>query len=257
MKKLILLAAIFISAGSAIAQDTVYFANPSAVKGLQKKGSKEQNIIKIAPLSFISGYIPLYFEREINSFFSLQAGAGVTTRNYLKEWVNNLDLDDKEEVKNTWNAPGNDGNSSYYPATDYTNRKSSLGYYFSIQPRIYFGNEGMEGSFLGISYDRSRYNYSSKKIVNGSSSSNGDPVFTSETFKEYETVSDISANFGTQSLYDRIAVEYTVGVALRTITGRRYAYTNDNLTGQYVDGYSDTKKTTPALTFSIKVGYHY
>ncbi len=249
---------MIIAAGSATAQDTVYFSKDKAsVAGFKKKRSKEQNIIKVAPLSFISGYIPIYYEREINSFFSIQAGAGVTTRNYLKEWVNNFDLDDNENVKNTWNAPGNEGNSSYYSATDYTNRKSSMGYYFSVQPRIYFGNEGMEGSFLGISYDRSRYNYSSNKIVNGSISSNGDPVFSSDTFKEYETISDISANFGTQSLYDRIAVEYTVGVALRTITGRRYAYTNDNLTGQYVDGYSDTKKTTPALTFSIKVGYHY
>ncbi len=247
-----------IAAGSATAQDTVYFAKEKAgVNAHKYKRSKEQNIIKIAPLSFISGYIPVYFEREINSFFSIQAGLGVTTRNYLKEWVNNLDLDDNEDVKNTWNAPGNEGNTSYYSATDYSNRKSSLGYYFSIQPRIYFGNEGMEGSFLGVSYDRSRYNATSNKIINGLVTADGQPVFSSETFKENETISDISANFGTQSLYDRIAVEYTVGLALRTITGRRYAYTNDNLTGQYVDGYSDTKKTTPALTFSIKVGYHY
>ena len=132
-----------------------------------------------------------------------------------------------------------------------------MGFYLSLQPRIYFSNEGLDGSFIGISYDRARYNSSSNKIVTGSATATGDPVFSADSFKEYETISDISANFGTQSLYDRIAVEYTVGVALRSIAGRRYAYTNDIYTGRFIDGYSDTKKTTPAFTVSVKVGYHY
>ena len=258
MKKIILINILLMSAFFSFSQDTVYFAkNITNSSGKKTKRSSEKNIVKIAPLSFISGYIPLYFEREITPFFSLQLGAGITTRNYLKEWANNFDFSDNENVKNTWSTPGNEGNDNYYSSNDFKNRQSALGYYFSIQPRIYFENEGMDGSFIGISYDRFRYNSSSYKIINGSFGTDGNPVFSSSTFKEYENVSDVSAIFGTQSLYDHIAIEYSAGIALRNVSGRRYAYTNDRNSGQYIDGYSDSKKTTPAFTFSIKVGYHY
>lgn len=257
MKKTLLFAAMLWCTANLFAQDTVYFAKTnSAASGKKSKRSSEQNIIKIAPLSFISGYVPLYFEKEITPFFSLQVGAGITTRNYLKEWANNFDLSEKETAKNTWSAAGNEGNENYYSANDFDNRTSSTGFYFSIQPRIYFENEGMNGSFIGISYDRFRYNSSSYKIINGSYGQDGNPIFSNDMFKEYENISDISAIFGTQTLYDRIAVEYSTGIALRSVKGRRYAYTSDAFTGQYIDGYSDTKKTTPAFTFSIKVGYH-
>jgi hypothetical protein len=258
MKKTLLTLTVITMAFNISAQDTVYFAgNRTNSSGLKRKHSSEQNIIKIAPFSFITGYIPLYFEREITPFLSLQAGAGVTTRNYLKEWANNFELSRSESEKNTWSIPGNEGNTNYNPANDFKNRKNSLGYYFSIQPHIYFENEGLDGSFVSLSYDRARYNSSSYKILNGLSDSNGDPLLSNDTYKEFETVSDISANIGYQTLYDRIGVEYSAGIALRNVTGRRYAYTNDNNSGKFIEGYSDIKKTTPAFTISLKVGYHY
>jgi hypothetical protein len=115
----------------------------------------------------------------------------------------------------------------------------------------------MDGAFIGISYDRFRYNTFSDKIVNGSMGQDGNPVFSNERYKEYENISDISAIFGTQTLYEHIALEYSLGIALRNVSSRQYAYTYDNSNGKYIDGYSDQKKTTPAITISIKVGYHY
>ena len=240
-----------------MAQDTVYFAKTKpSYTGKKTKHSSEQNIIKIAPLAFISGYVPLYYEREINPFLSLQVGAGITTRNYLNEWANNLEFSKNVTAKNTWTVPGNEGNENYYDGNNFDNRTASTGYYFSFQPRIFFENEGLDGAFIGISYDRFRYNSSSFKIVNGASGQDG-PLFSNEQFKEYENISDISAVFGTQALYDHIAVEYSVGLALRNVKGRQYAYTIDRNTSEFTDGYSDTKKTTPAISISIKVGYHW
>jgi hypothetical protein len=258
LKKLVTTVLAFWITFTLYAQDTVYFSKPSSSPYSKKtKRSSEKNILKIAPLSFISGYIPLYFEREITPFFSLQAGIGITTKNYLKQWANNLDFSKNITTQNTWNTPGNEGNENYYNGNDYTHRSSSIGYYFSIQPRIYFENEGMDGAFFGISYDRFRYNTFSDKIVNGSMGQDGNPVFSNERYKEYENISDISAIFGTQTLYEHIALEYSLGIALRNVSSRQYAYTYDNSTGKYIDGYSDQKKTTPAITISIKVGYHY
>lgn len=258
MRQIVLVLTFLIAiSGVSLSQRTVYFSKDSTERSAKKqKRSTERNIIKIAPLSFISGYIPVYFEREITPFFSLQGGIGVTTRNYLREWANNFEFNKSNDGTNVF--PGTTGNyDNYNSQTDFTNRKSQLGYYFSVQPRIYFNNEGLDGGFFGLSYDRSRYNSSSKRIVTGSGNS-GEPVFSNDYFKENETISDINASFGGQTLYDRIAVEYTFGIAIRKVTGRKYAYTNDyNNSGGFIEGYTDLKKTIPAFTFSLKIGYHY
>jgi hypothetical protein len=256
MKKLLLVLTIMVSICNHLkAQEVIYFSkDSSASKPVKKNRSEEQNIIKVAPLAFLSGSIPVYFEREINHFFSIQAGAGITTRNYLREWVNNLEFNKPEYSKTTWNGTTSYG-ENMNSMNDFANRKSSIGYSFSIQPRIYFESEGMNGSFIALSYDRLRYNFSSQKIETGPSVS-GEPEFTSEYFKEHENISDIAVSFGSQTLYDRISVEYAIGMALRKVDGIRYAYTLDDF-GGYIDGVSEVKKTSPAFIFSFKLGYHF
>ena len=260
MKKLLLVIFVACLCTTVTAQDTVYFEkNNSYANGKKKtKHSAELNIIKISPLSFISGFVPVYYERELNSFLSIQVGAGITTRNYVKGWFNNIgDEEDFNQGETTWSAPGNEGNSNQLDPYDYATRKPDIGYCFSIQPRIYFESEGMDGSFIGISYDYYHYANSQKKIVPGPGNGGGAPVFSGNTFKEYEKFSDISAYFGTQTLYDRIALEYSFGIGLRNIKAQQYAYTNDFVTGDYIDGVMNTKKTKLAFNLAIKVGYHF
>ena len=49
-----------------------------------KKPSGEDNTIKIAPLGFASGTFPIYVERVISDFFTVQGGLGITSRNYVR-----------------------------------------------------------------------------------------------------------------------------------------------------------------------------
>lgn len=238
------------------AQEVIYFTKDSTSKSAtikKHKRSTETNIIKIAPLSFLSGSIPFYYERSINDFLSVQVGAGVTTRNYLKEWINNGEFgksdENQDEIK--WNG-ANQYNDNMNPANDFTNRKSSIGYTVSVEPRIYFDNEGIGGSFVSIGYSLSKYKTSSRQIQTGIS----DLMFLNTYFPEYESISDVSVNFGSQVLNDRISVEYTIGIALRNKKGERYAYTYDS-NSKYIDGLASYKKTIPAFLFSFKVGYHW
>lgn len=257
MRKIILSGFILILAQHSIAQQTIYFSKDSTTRSTKKKHrSSELNVVKIAPLTFISGYIPVYYERSITDFFSIQAGLGVTTRNYLREWANNFEIGEAKVGTNTWNGqPSFDEN--YNSLSSFANRKATLGYFFSIQPRIYFESEGVEGSFLAISYDRANYKSSAKKIETGNSGNgSGEPIFTNSQFAESETISDISANFGTQAVYDRITLEYTLGIALRKVSGKKYAYTFDN-NGNYIDGFTSLNRTTPAFTFGLRIGYHF
>lgn len=260
MKKFILFTLLVCFYSTVSAQDTVYFTKNNSYGNTAKKNkhSAELNIIKISPLSFLSGFVPVYYERELNSFLSIQVGAGITTRNYVKGWFNNVgDEDNFNQGETQWAAPGNEGNSNQLDPYNYTNRKPVIGFCFSVQPRIYFESEGMDGSFIGISYDYYHYANNQKLIVPGPGNGNGSPMFSSSTFKEYEKFSDISAYFGTQTLYDRIALEYSLGVGLRNIKAQQYAYTTDFATGDYIDGIMNTKKTKLAFNLAIKVGYHF
>ena len=138
------------------------------------------------------------------------------------------------------------------PRTEFTNKKSAIGYTFSIEPRIYFNNEGVEGPFLGLGYSMSKYKTSSRQVQTGIN----DLTFLNSYFPEYETISDLSVNFGSQTVNDRISLEYTIGIALRNKKGERYAYTYDT-DSKFIDGVSSYKKTVPAFLFSFKVAYHW
>lgn len=252
----ILTAFFFLLLNFCVAQETVYFSkDTTAIKKVKGKRSSERSIIKIAPLGFIEGSIPVFFEREINQTFSIQVGVGVTTRNYLKEWANNLALREIEISKTFWNSEfTNSHTENNNPINDFTNRKASLGYFISIQPRVYIESEGMGGGFLGIGLERARYNFSSAKINTGNGPQSGE--VNTDYFKEYDNISEISVNLGSQYLYHRISMEYAVMVAIRNTKGKRYAYGYDD-NGSYIDGYSEINQTTPALGLTFKVGYHF
>jgi hypothetical protein len=199
------------------------------------------------------GMIPVSYERALSDLFSVQVTVGATSRNYLREFANNLESKKPRQTIYYWNDGSTDDyydENSYY---EFDNRKASAGYTFSIQPRIYFNSEGLDGSFLGLSYDMTQFNFSSQKIVTGNSS--GDLKFTNEYFSEYDKYSDITITAGYQTLYDRISFETSAGLAVRSTKGKRYAYSVNN--GEYIDGYSTFKKSAPAFLVSFRVGYHF
>lgn len=53
-----------------------------------------KNVVKMNPLLFFRGEIPIYFERAITPRISLEAGVGVTLRDYLALSFNSDDADD-------------------------------------------------------------------------------------------------------------------------------------------------------------------
>ena len=122
--------------------------------GRTKTGSGENNIIKVAPLGFISGKIPVSYERRITDLLSIQLTGGLTSKNYTNAWWFNTidDIEERELKFENFPLPDNVDDQTD-PTFDYTNRKAVLGYMFSFQPRLYFENEGLEDSFIGLSTD--------------------------------------------------------------------------------------------------------
>lgn len=234
------------------AQDStvvITFQEIKPVGATKKKGSSESNVIKIAPLGFINGTFPLYYERRLADFFTLQVGGGLTSRNYMRGvWVDGLS--EIAETKYPWDADGYGDEAD--PLYDFSNRTARLGHLFSVEPRLYFESEAPEGLYLGLGYNKMRYNFQIPALV---STSNGNREHKGKPVDEYENVSDMMANFGGQSIYDRLSFEYAVGIGLRNVRGSKYARYQDG--NSYVEGPTAYKDSKINFTIGLRVGYHF
>lgn len=232
----------------------VVIFNENKTDSEKKKSRKtgEDNVIKLAPFGFISGTFPVYFERRINDFFSVQVGVGLTSKNYLRSAIQ------KEGNISKITYPWGD-NSSKTDAAErlfsFDYRKPSIGYMFSIQPRLYFESEAPDGSFLGVSYDYYNYKYSIPGLV---ANVNADPSHKGASKSEYENISDLMVHWGYQSVYDKLTLEYTTGIGLRTAKGSKYVANYDYGSNKITDeGFATYSQTGFNFSIGLKVGYHF
>jgi hypothetical protein len=229
---------------------TVIIFNTPETKAKKKKASGESNIIKISPLGLLSGTFPLTFERRITDFFSLQVSGGITSKNFSRTLFAS-----KDNAKITYSYPWSDESTEDIsePLYEFKYRKATLGYMASVQPRVYFESDGLEGPFLGLSFDYYRYNFEIPAVVNESFDGykQSGPIK-----KEYENIMDYMVHFGTQTLHDRISLEYSFAVGMRSVKGSKYVARYD-VVGGVSDGYATYKQNLLNFNIGFKVGYHF
>jgi len=224
----------------------------------KKKSTGEDNIVKIAPLGFINGTFPIYFERRINDFFTVQGGVGLTSRNYMRSWIRqaaNVDFGTDNEYKDMV-YPWDPSLGLYDEADrtfDFTHRKANLGFMVSVQPRLYFESDAPDGAFLGLSFDYGRYNFSIPGMVYNTNTFSWE--HKGATKKEYENLSDFMVYWGYQSIFDKLTVEYTTGLGFRSVKGEKYAFNSSGTTP--TEGFATYKQSTFNFNIGIKVGYHF
>lgn len=101
----------------------------------QETKSNSRNAIKLNPLLFLRGDIPIYFEKNITDKIFIEIGAGVTFRDYLTS--TNYNLDDDHDLE--------------YDV--------KLGYSYRIGLRYYAADFSYEpyGFYFGLSYQSQNY----------------------------------------------------------------------------------------------------
>jgi hypothetical protein len=259
MKRILMVLSAFtlIQAGSPVSaqsrknikdSSTVIIFNQSSTNSGEKKSrSGENNIIKIAPLGFVSGTFPILFERSFTDFFSVQFSGGLTSKNYSRSAFT------KEGSSIKYTFPwDNDMNDQSEKLHSFDFRKPAMGYMASIQPRVYFESEGLEGSFLGLSFDYYKYNFQ----IPGMTNTNGDFKQNGAMQNESETLKDFMVHFGNQTLYDRISFEYSTALGIRNVDGSKYVATQTSSTG-FREGFATYKQTVFNFNIGLKVGYHF
>lgn len=270
MKKIIVILLLLASTSSSFAQETVVFATKSREKSSSRSKSSEssqKNIIKIAPLSFLSGFVPVFYEKSLSDLFSIQVGVGITTKNYVRDALydagsaasgNGTGSSAFAYKSITWNDGSNPNNvSNQNGIYGGDARKSSIGYMVSLEPRLYFASEGLEGGFIGLNLSKKRNNYTSKSISTTASTTSGNVTYDGGSVKEYDNLSSLLVNFGNQRLYDHISLEYSAGIGIRSIKGQHYAYGQNFTNNKYVTGVGFVDVNKVAYDLSIKIGYHF
>jgi hypothetical protein len=121
----------------------------------------------------------------------------------------------------------------------------------SIQPRLYFESEGLEGSFFGFSFDLYKYNFETPGAVMKS----GSVAYTGAMKQENENIRDFMVHWGGQQLFDRLTFEYTTALGMRSVTGTKYAFDSNN--GVIQEGQATYKQTLLNFGIGVKVGYHF
>ncbi len=232
---------------------------PSQVTDRLHKKAGEDNVIKIAPLGFISGTFPVYYERAFSEYFSLQGGLGLTNRNYYRgvsyTGSDALNFNDNSSSSSTYNTDLADG------LYNFDHRTANMGFMFAIQPRFYFDSEGLDGSFFGVGYQNLRYNFEHQGITGSTGTDRSTAIYGGPGKSEHETMSDLFAVFGMQRLHDRITFEGTLEFGIRKINGLKYvAYATQSGSGYVVtdqDQFQSYSQTKFYFNVGIKVGYHF
>lgn len=163
------------------------------------------NIVKVAPLAFMYGYFPLFYEREITNWLGIQAAAGVTFRPFLAD----------TELFKEFYVNAFDCECGNY--RDYSYRDAKLGFLMGVSPRLYIKSEGLEGTYFAPEVRWYSWRTKAQKPAPDYNLTNARLSGIYDEEKIHFT--DVMVHCGWQTLYPRLSLDWSVGVGLRYVSG--------------------------------------
>jgi hypothetical protein len=242
--------------GDTIITQIITFESPSTIQAIDTPKSYKKNSIGMGLLSWIEGYLPFYYERQIFKFLSLKVGAGLTFRSF----TNDLGLMIWDDGKSS------DYFTSYYSSradiadhyANYTFRKASVGYYFAFAPKFYLHGKGMHGFNLYPMVEYKHFAFKAKlaqtDVSNYYSESDKNLPRSEQDLHEKMDCIDLTINVGGHfQRRNHVFFEWRVGAGMRKSYSTRLDVgmdENDNL----VNIPRSYQKIKPVITTDIIVG---
>lgn len=186
-----------------------------------------KNVVKINPLLFFRGEIPIYFERAINPRVSIEAGIGVTLRNYLALSFTGDDADD------------------FGAGTEIIPRPS-----FNVGLRYYLVDDlEPNGSYLQVTF--AHLNYTKDIRTKGPTGE-----FTDVVLRDDRTYNDVRFLLGYQMLSSNSNWMFDIygGPAYRDRFNVKVQERVDFTTDQFTYAIEESKDQTIAFFLGVKVG---
>jgi hypothetical protein len=233
MKNLILILFIFAYIRAFGQTDTIS-RGPVLYGDLNAKGEKtadqyNAHAIKIGLLEITSGMYGLTYEKELNDFLGIQAGVGLTGRNFLYG-LGLTGAAEKSQQKSSNFPEGvpyvSDQYDNYYK---YDDREARMGFYLLAEPKLYIHEYGFDGPYFGLNIQYRRYNYLAYATLPGDEYIEGRLLSGPNDIDEYENQLIAAINYGGQAAHRKTIVEYFIGLGVRNVKGLRrdVGYIND------------------------------
>ena len=221
--------------------EVIHFSDDS--EGRKSKRVSGQDIVKTAPLSFLLGYFPVFYEREFADWLGLQAGAGIT----FKPAVSTIQSELYSELF-AGDCSGYDC-SNYY---DYSYRKAKTGYMLAFSPRLYFSSDGLDGSYIAPEVRLYSRSSAAQRPQPGN---NYELVRLTDQFDaEKIRFTDLMVHYGWQELYPRLSLDISVGVGVRKISGHWQVIYQDNL-GYYYSETPERSESRFRFDVGLRIGF--
>jgi len=234
-----------------------------------KKGkiinSLPKNSVKIGLLGPVFGEVPIYYERYITDWFTIQAGVGITFRDFFGDFYTADALTfgkSKHNKYNNWNELYEvdllDENQSGTPR--YQTRKAGVGFCASFAPRFFPGfsstiyNNGNstsafdEGMYLSPFVQYSIRNYKAQKVdIDGN-------YLENEKMKEKTSSLMFLLVLGYEKNFVPVMLDCYVGFGFVRSSNSRLdiGYTLDEI--NYTEIYENKEKKYTSLNMYIKIG---
>ena len=202
------------------------------------KWETRNNVIKGGLLYWLSGVEPVYYERKITPWFTIQGGIGLTSRDFMAD------------LTNLWIYALNDGVSANNYA-DYHERKVVVSIYSSLQPKFYTNITAMNGFYISPKVEFKRYNYKANLV---DPNQTGLFYLPNQYYKEHFTVVDFTANVGWQWMFDPLTLELNLGAGVRKYWQNRLDIEEDNTTGLYTNGVNNFNGIRPTFNIELNLG---
>jgi hypothetical protein len=217
------------------------------------------NIVKISPISFVFGYIPLEYERKISSNLSLQCVLGlafqpISDNEFLKlvgpmNIYNDYfyDISDPLDIPDAYPRFGND--IGIYPSrsgNNIKNRSKTPSISFGLSSRIYFDNAGMKGQYIAPTLRYGRDNLEVNVM-------DGFP-----TQKESIQKTFFSVRYGYQSVLNKFILDSFVGFGIGSYILQRLDARYENLSRtNIVYGSRSFKSDIFLIEIGTRVGFSF
>ncbi len=186
-----------------------------------------KNALKLNPLLFLRGEIPIYYERALSNRLSAQLGFGMTWRNYINF---NLDADEVDD---------------FGQGTKIIAKPS-----FHIAARYYFGDDlEPAGTYMELEFAHLEY----AKDISAKDSAR---QITDEKFHDSRVYNDLRLLFGHQSLSatSNWLVDFYGGVGLRDRRMIIVQETFDPIALQYEYSTKEVDDIVPVLFLGVRIG---
>lgn len=227
MKSCIFLVIIILIPSSILAQtDSVKHSSSVILFGKGAYGTKQErygaNAVKLNLTALFSGLYGLHYERELNQAFSIEAGLGLTGRNFVGNALRKaIELD--KDVLSQASPNFTEEFDEYDDDFDFKSRDAKIGFFVSALPRFYFGvQDGFDGAYVGLNIQYRKYVFEAYPLDPSAPQYSGDIKFKKgSNYSEFETNLVLAVIIGNQFLFDKAVGDMFIGLGINIIQGER------------------------------------